>query len=282
VRRSHPAGGASIIVTASFEEKAEPYVEALKAVGVPSGSIRVILPGDLPREGLRGLRELAAGAAGLVLAGGADVDPARYGEAPLPGGDVEPLPERDAVEWELLEGARAARRPVWGVCRGLQVINVFLGGSLWQDIPSQLPGLGGHEVPQPLDALAHPVQVALPLAERSGLARRLGNEPVKVNSRHHQAARGLGRGLEVVATAPDGLIEAVELVEPAEGDSGWWLRAVQWHPENLVALPEHRALWRDFVEAAGAAETARRPGATSGRQGESIEEAEPSAKVGRP
>jgi putative glutamine amidotransferase len=258
---------APILLTASFEEKAEPYVEALKAVGVEGERIRVILPGDLP---LGGLRELAAGAAGLVLGGGADVDPSRYGEAPLPGGDVEPLPERDAVEWELIEGARAARRPVWGVCRGLQVLNVFLGGSLWQDIHSQLPGTGEHEVLQPLDALVHPVQVAAPLAESSGLGRRLGRAPLQVNSRHHQAVRRLGRGLATVAASPDGLVEAVELVDPAGGDGRWWVRAVQWHPENLVALPEQRALWRDFVEEAGAVRSEQAVGA------------DPAARLARP
>lgn len=240
----------TIVLTASFEEKAEPYVEALKAVGVEGEAIRVILPGDLS---LGGLRELAAAAAGLVLAGGADVDPARYGEATLPGAGVEALPQRDAVEWELLEGARAGRRPVWGVCRGLQVLNVFLGGSLWQDLPTQVPGIGEHEVPQPPDALAHEVlRVAAPLAESSGLGRRLGSAPLPVNSRHHQAARRLGLGLAVVAESPDGLVEAVELVGENEAESGWWVRAVQWHPENLVALAEQRALWQDFVKEAGA------------------------------
>jgi putative glutamine amidotransferase len=234
-----------IIVTASFEEKAGPYVEALKAVGVAAEAIRVILLENGPHEGLR---ELAAGAAGLVLAGGADVDPSRYGEEPLPGGRVEPLPERDAIEWEVLAGAREARRPVWGVCRGLQVINVFLGGSLWQDLPSQLHGIGEHEVPEPLDALAHTAQVVAP---ETDLGRALAREPLRVNSRHHQAARRLGRGLEIVATSPDGVIEALGLAGDGEG-AGWWLRAVQWHPENLVSLANQRALWRDFVEAAGA------------------------------
>ena len=122
----------------------------------------------------------------------------------------------------------------------------FLGGSLWQDLPTQIPGIGEHTVPRPVDALAHGVRVTAP---ESALGRQLAREALLVNSRHHQAARRLGAGLEVVATSPDGLIEAMELADGEEG--GWWVRAVQWHPENLVALARQRDLWRDFVEAAG-------------------------------
>lgn len=249
---SHAPDG-RVLVTISAEERSVPYVEALRAVGVPAERIVVVTPESAAASDLRAL---GAAASGLVLAGGADVDPARYGEEVLPDARVEPLPARDALEWELLAGAREARRPVWGVCRGLQVINVFLGGSLWQDIPTQLPGTGDHEVVQPLDALAHEARVTAP---GSGLGRWLGGESLLVNSRHHQAVRRLGRGLATVATSPDGLIEAVELAEGEDG--GWWLRAVQWHPENLVALAEHRALWRELVETAGVVDGQRPAGA---------------------
>lgn len=242
-----------VLVTISAEERSVPYVEALKAVGMPAERITVVTPGG---AGGSDLRALGAAAAGLVLAGGADVDPARYGEEVLPNGRVEPLPERDAMEWELLAGAREARRPVWGVCRGMQVLNVFLGGSLWQDIPTQLPGAGGHEVAEPLDALAHEARVTAP---GSGPGRWLAADILLVNSRHHQAVRRLGRGLATVATSPDGLIEAVELAEGEAG--GWWVRAVQWHPENLIALAQHRALWQELVETAGVVDGRRPAGA---------------------
>ena len=235
--------GQRILISIGSEEKSLPYVAALREVGVPAERITVLIPGEAERDDLHAL---AAQAGGLVLAGGADVEPTRYGETVLPNAGVEPVPERDAMEWELLAGAREGRVPVWGVCRGLQVINVFLGGSLWQDIPSQRPTARDsmHEVVDPLDALAHPAQV---LDEASALGRLLAQDTLLVNSRHHQAIKALGRGLTAVAAAPDGLIEACEL-NAAEG--GWWLRAVQWHPENLLALARQRALWADFAQAA--------------------------------
>lgn len=225
-----------ILVSTSTEEYAGPYAEALKAVGVPAGEIRVVGPADeIPGEVLRS-------AGGLLLCGGADVVPERYGEETLPNANVETLPERDAQEWNLLDAARAARLPVWGVCRGLQVLNVYLGGSLWQDLPSQRPGPVEHSIEMPKDHLAHPVRVIEPGAP---LAERLTGSAPLVNSRHHQAIKRLAPGLVPVALSPDGLIEAAILE-----DAGWWVRGVQWHPENLVALPEQRALWVDFVRAA--------------------------------
>jgi putative glutamine amidotransferase len=225
-----------ILVSTSTEEYAGNYVEALKAVGVPAGEIHVAGPGDeIPGEVLRGAR-------GLLLCGGVDVEPGRYGEETIPSAGVETLPERDAQEWRLLDAAREGRIPVWGVCRGLQVLNVYLGGSLWQDLPSQRPSAVDHILTEPLDLLAHPVRVVDPAAP---LGERLTGDPF-VNSRHHQAVKRLARGLVSVAESPDGLIEAAILE-----DAGWWVRGVQWHPENLVALPEQRALWVDFVRATG-------------------------------
>ena len=129
------AGGATgtVLVSAATAAKAAPYVAALTVAGVPGESIRVVTPAGTAPD----VAELAAGAAGLLLCGGADVDPRRYGEEPLPGDGVEPVPERDALEWELLAAARDRRLPVWAICRGFQVLNVFFGGSLWQDLPLQ-------------------------------------------------------------------------------------------------------------------------------------------------
>lgn len=224
-----------ILVATASDERAAPYGEALKAAGAPAERIRYVTPSAVTPEQAR---ELASRAAGLVLCGGVDVAPELYGETVL-NDTVEVFPERDAMEWALLEGAREARVPVWGVCRGIQVLNVFLGGSLWQDLPSQRPGDVPHSIVEPKDHLAHTVKVlepGLPLGEV------LARETAHVNSRHHQAIKRLADGLVPVAESPDGLIEAVVLDRP-----DWWVRAVQWHPENLVALPQQRALWQDFV-----------------------------------
>lgn len=233
----------TILLSTSTDERAVPYAEALKAVGVPGERIRVVTP-EATGPFLKN-RELVAGAAGLVLCGGVDVAPERYGEETLPHANVEVLPERDELEWSLLEAAREARLPVWGICRGLQVLNVFLGGSLWQDLPTQQPSDVGHSVSQPVDALVHTVRVLEPEAP---LGDVLAREPALVNSRHHQAVKRLADGLVSVATSPDGLVEAAVLSDEAAG--GWWLRGVQWHPENLVGMAQQRALWEEFVRAA--------------------------------
>jgi putative glutamine amidotransferase len=230
--------GGWILVATSTDEYAGPYVAALRAVGVPEERIRVVGPHtDLP------LRELAAYAKGLVLCGGLDVAPERYGEEALPHARVEPAPERDELEWSLVDAAREANVPVWGVCRGLQMLNVYLGGTLWQDLPTQVPSHIDHTVADTLDVLAHTVRVLDPQAP---LGERLARDVPMVNSRHHQAVKRLADGFVPVALSPDGLIEAIFL-----DGGGWWVRAVQWHPENLIALSQQRSLWADFVRATG-------------------------------
>ena len=235
---SRPAG--TILVSTSLDEWAAPYVEALTSLGVPEAAIQVVSPlSEVP------LRDLAAQAGGLILCGGLDVDPARYGESRLPDANVEVNPDRDRLEWDLLDLARERRLPVWGICRGIQVLNVYLGGTLWQDVPSQVPGAVDHSLREPLDLLAHPVEVIEPDAP---IGERLVRDAddARVNSRHHQAIRRPADGFVPVALSPDGLVEAAVL---DRGD--WWVRAVQWHPENLVALAPQRALWNDFLGAAG-------------------------------
>lgn len=230
--------GGWILVSTSTDEYSGPYVAALRAVGVPEESIRVVSPhseGSFP--------ELAASARGLVLCGGIDVAPERYGEETLPHAHVEVSPERDQMEWNLLDAARESQIPVWGVCRGLQTLNVYLGGSLWQDLPTQWPSQIDHSVSDTPDVLAHTVQVIEPGAP---VGERLTRDVPMVNSRHHQAVKRLGDGLVPVALSPDGLVEAAFL-----DGNGWWVRGVQWHPENLIALAQQRALWVDFVRAAG-------------------------------
>jgi putative glutamine amidotransferase len=253
-------GGVSgtVLVSATSAERAVPYVEALKAGGVAAEAIRVVTAQAMGAGGTAAaagfsasqpagraaVREWIGGAGGLLLCGGADIEPWRYGEEPVAAAGLELLPGRDALEWELLAAARDRRLPVWGVCRGFQMLNVFLGGSLWQDLPMQRPGTVPHDLGSPPDLLSHEVCV---LAPRAPLGERLaaaGSRPL-VNSRHHQGIRRLAPGLLAVAAAPDGLIEAAVLTD----DGFWWLRGVEWHPENLLELGEQLALWRDFAAA---------------------------------
>jgi putative glutamine amidotransferase len=258
------AASGTVLVAAANTAKAAPYVAALAAGGVAAESIRVVTPAGAPASSAAGpaiavasssrerdVAELAAAASGLVLCGGDDVDPSRYGEERLPGAGVEPVPERDALEWELLAAARARRLPVWAVCRGFQVLNVFFGGSLWQDLELQRPTPIAHDPGPPSDRLAHAVRVLDPAAPLGKRLVAAGPAP-QVNSRHHQGVKRLAAGLVAVAAAEDGLIEAAFLAAGAgSGGSGgagdgWWVRGVEWHPENLLALPEQLALWRDF------------------------------------
>jgi putative glutamine amidotransferase len=233
-----------ILVSTASEEKAQPYVEALRTVGVPEESILVVTPADAEAAGA-----LVSAAAALVLCGGADVEPERYGETILADANVVPVPDRDALEWALLDAARERHLPVWGVCRGFQVLNVYLGGTLWQDLPTQHPTHVNHDVSETPDTLAHTVQVVAPGAP---IGERLAREVPRVNSRHHQAVKRVAEGFHPVAFSPDGLVEAAFLDRP-----DWWVRGVQWHPENLVVLPQQRALWADFVRAAGLPEESK-------------------------
>jgi putative glutamine amidotransferase len=178
---------------------------------------------------------------GLLLAGGEDMDPAWYGEAPHVGlGTV--IPERDSLEARLFERMMAQGKPILGICRGIQVINALLGGTLYQDLPREWPGRIQHSQKARRNHETH----ALRLDPASRLYRLLG-EPVSIrcNSFHHQAVRRLGQGLRAVAWDEEGLIEAVE------HETYPFLLAVQWHPENLWRdHPAHLGVFRGLVEAA--------------------------------
>jgi putative glutamine amidotransferase len=240
-----------IVLSTSFEEKSRHYVDALKAVGVDAHEIRIAESESLGGDAERARREAVdalTGASALVLCGGEDVEPWRYGEQSW----NETLycnPIRDAFELALIAVAEERALPTFGVCRGLQILNVHCGGTLWQDLPTQRAAAHPpipHSIVEPLSALAHEVEatsgVEHPFAQE--LARSISAEPW-VNSRHHQAVKQLGRGLEACALSPDGLIEAFTLPLSA----GWWMAAVQWHPENLVSDHEpQRRLWQAFVE----------------------------------
>ncbi len=232
-------GDVLISVGSPERDKAPAYRAALELAGVPSERIRVVQP-----EAGRDDRSLGAEALGLVLAGGEDVEPGRYGEPEIPEARLALFPERDAMELDLLAGAREAAVPTWGVCRGVQVVNVFLGGTLWQDLALQLPTPVLHQLSNPNDALVHGLRVDDPEVT---LGRLLAEGSPLVNSRHHQGVKDLGDGLVAVAEAPDGLVEAVYL----DSSPAWWVRAVQWHPENLTAMAQQRALWEAFATRLG-------------------------------
>jgi putative glutamine amidotransferase len=157
---------------------------------------------------------------GLVLSGGGDMDPVLWGEAPVPELD-DVSPERDAMEYAALDEALARDLPVLGICRGCQVVNVYFGGTLYQDLGTQRPDGVQHRQSGGWDQTQHDVEVV----PGSKLASVLGAGAVRVNSFHHQAVRDVAPGLVATATV-DGLVEALESPEHA------WLLAVQWHPER--------------------------------------------------
>ena len=182
---------------------------------------------------------------GLLLTGGVDVDPAEYGDATRhPTVEIDAV--RDRFELALAKQALAGDIPMLAICRGAQVLNVAAGGTLIQDIPSAEPAAIPHRVDNPKNAIAHDVAVAPGTRLASLLSDRLSADSrVPVNSRHHQSVRDLAPALVVSATAPDGIVEAIE--KPG----ATFCVGVQWHPENFFATGEFDGLFRGLVEAAG-------------------------------
>jgi putative glutamine amidotransferase len=201
------------------------YVSALVRAGLVAVIVAPILDLETAPDLLDHVR-------GLVLTGGEDVDPARYHAAPhakLSATD----PARDAVEVALIAGARERGLPILAICRGIQLLNVALGGTLYQDLPSERPSAIHHAGPN----ARHPLRV-----EPGTLAYgAVGATATTVNSRHHQAIRDLAPGLRATAWASDDLIEGVESTNDAEP----WTLAVQWHPEDDVEI----GLFEAFAEA---------------------------------
>lgn len=177
---------------------------------------------------------------GLLISGGDfDIDPQRYGEKKRK--ECGPaVPERSNSEWLLLAAALAAHKPVLGICGGCQLINVFLGGSLYQDIPTQKENALAHSQPQPHAHTSHRVAVA----SKTRLAAITKSASLAVNSTHHQSVKIPGRGLLPSAVAPDGVIEGIEAAD------GRFIIGVQWHPEYLIRLKPHAALFGALTKAA--------------------------------
>ena len=185
------------------------------------------------------LEAAAAKCDGFLFIGGPDIDPAYFGEEKR-FDSVEVSPERDRMEAALFKLVLETRKPVLGICRGIQVINVMLGGTLYQDIPSEYSTDIRHSMDPPADRIWHKVT----LTEGEPLKKLIGREEIGVNSSHHQAIRELAPGLKVMAVSEDGLTEAVYMPDHP------FLWGVQWHPERLWQTgPESEMLFRAFIGA---------------------------------
>jgi len=215
----------------------QPYLDAVRSMG--GEPVPVSLGLSLPE-----LRELAKTLDAIVLSGSpADVEPSLFG-ASRHKETAEADPERERTDFALLEHALAEKKPVLAICYGIQSLNVYLGGSLLQDIPSDVGTGIRHDwddekgEPEPF----HPSRIE----KDSYLARIAGAPEVNVNSSHHQSILEPGRNLKVVARSSDGIIEAVEWT----GDSNW-IKGVQWHPERMVQKDAFaQNLFRELLAAA--------------------------------
>jgi putative glutamine amidotransferase len=240
-----------IVIASDAKQPNATYRGALLAAGALPEEVVVVTPGD-PDPGAFD---------GLLLAGGADVAPALYGEAPSTP-TLELHPERDALDFALFSAAERLGAPVFGICRGHQALNVALGGSLWQDLPSQRERGVPHETDaNPHAQKNHPAHVVRARSAPSPsqfAAAVAALEGASVNSRHHQGVKDLAPGLVPLAASPDDLIEAFER------PGGGFCAAVQWHPENLVAERKQKALFEVFLDACRARARA------TGRSGEPL------------
>ena len=183
---------------------------------------------------------------GFLFTGGHDVCPDLYNEIPLEGLIVS-CRKRDVMESIVLEKAIEKDKPVLGICRGIQFINAFLGGTLYQDLPTQHPSEISHRQAAPYDRPSHNVSIV----KGSPLHDALALESLPVNSCHHQAVKDVAPGFKVVATAPDGVIEAIE------GFPQYNILAVQWHPEYFAQQGDAQwiKIFEDLVQRAGGGKT---------------------------
>jgi putative glutamine amidotransferase len=219
------------------------YLHAVQRAGLTPSLVS-------PAHDMESVEALVRATSGLILSGGEDVDPSRYGEEPMPQlGEVNP--RRDLMEWRALDVALELDMPVLGICRGMQLINVHMGGTLYQDLATQRPDLIKHLQDAPWGHHHHRVQCT----EGSNLQRIFGDcMPLEINSFHHQAVKDLAPGVRCTAQAEDGLIEGIE------SERHRWVVGVQWHPErheadaphddpNLRILESFAAAAREYEEA---------------------------------
>lgn len=207
------------------------YIQAvIKAGGTP-----ILIPYQ-PKEQLF---QIIRGLAGLLLPGGVDIDPNRYGQSPaVKCGEIDPF--WDELDFLAVGFALDQKLPILAICRGIQVLNVALGGSLVQDISSQISEPIKHTQEAPRWYATHDIVI-----QRSSLLGDIWKtDPMRVNSFHHQAVGAVGKGLRIVASAPDGVIEAVESTEHP------FVLGVQWHPELMVNhYPVAARIFQSFIQA---------------------------------
>lgn len=210
------------------------YINAI----MQAGGVPVLIPSMIHNDGWDALYSRLDG---VLFSGGGDIALEHFSGEPHPRVyDVEP--ERDSIELKMIQASVSDGKPFLGICRGAQLVNVGLGGTLYTHIPDQLPNALDHAYPGYLrTVLVHEVKIE----EGTRIAEALGEPIVKVNSLHHQGLKDIAPPLRVTGHAPDGLVEAVELPDHPFGI------AVQWHPEWLTDQEVTRNLFRKFVEAAG-------------------------------
>jgi putative glutamine amidotransferase len=215
------------------------YIQAL----VQAGGVPVLIPSLLAENDWE---EIYSRVDGILFSGGGDISLEHYSGDPHPRLDeVDEL--RDLLELSLFHAAVRDGKPFLGICRGIQLVNVGLGGTLYSHIPEQFPGAIDHVYPGHMrNILVHDVVVEA----GTRFAEIIGESKLKVNSLHHQGLKDIAAGLRVCGSAPDGLIEAVELPNHPFG------LAVQWHPENLTDQRPTRSLFQAFINAAGKKELA--------------------------
>ncbi len=243
-----------IILTTSFSDKdherkdfeflcvKRAYTECIRA----SGAIPLVVPFQAEEENLRTLAEMADG---LLLSGGEDVHPRHYGAENIHENSGPFCTERDDMEIALAKFFTACGKPVFGICRGMQVLNVALGGTLYQDIGSELNTSIRHEPDSSaskLERYAEDIHEVY-LLEDTALAAFFGREKITVNSLHHQAVKEVAKTLRASAIAEDGIIEGIESKDMSVN----WILGVQWHPETITKEhPEQKILFEKFAEAA--------------------------------
>ena len=209
-----------------------PYINAIES----TGGIPILFPYVSKSETVEHPVDICDG---FFFTGGADIEPNRYGEeARETAGDIQK--HRDEFEFNVFQRLIKTSKPILSVCRGAQLINVALGGTLYQDIPSEVETKISHRQSEPKFSPSHDIRIITD----TPLYEMMRTERIKGNSFHHQAIKTLGKGLEIMAVAEDGIIEAVYSSEMQ------YLRAYQWHPERLIkADAQNRMIFEDFIHA---------------------------------
>lgn len=209
------------------------YVKALESAGL----IPLVVP---PLSSNDSVAEIVSRVDGVLLTGGEDVEPSLYGQPRSPHCGESNI-ARDHTEIALVRAAQESRKPLMAICRGPQLLNVALGGTLIQDIPSEIPNALQHEDRADRAGRVHEVSIE----PGSMLAKAVGANHITVNSLHHQAVRDIAPLLKATAHAPDGIIEGLE----SKSDD-WWVLAVQWHPEEMNDSPEpwDRGIFKAFAD----------------------------------